>query len=263
MPTIPPYATFFDAVLKLAREVVVTRQGTATSGTTSTLDDTEIKLQPGIFVGGTLFNLVNSEFRKITNQTASKITVSPVMTINDAGDAYVVANPDIPLDQLMAAVNGAIRDLVIPIEDITTLAVAGQEEYTLPANISGVMRVEVATSLTSPYGYQLNQHWREVNGKLRFPSADFRPPTDDNIIKLTYRKPHTDLVLGTAALPNDIDVDYIHWSAVQKAAKYGLKQHGTDPKRDWPGKIQEAEVRIQRLSPSQTHLHKDTILADW
>jgi len=262
MPTIPPFATLFDVVLRLAREIVLVRQGKATSGTTTTLIDTLADFSVDTFRGGTLFLLNDTVFKKITQHTGQTFTFAAVGDSPDAGDDYAVADNDIPLDVMVAAINSAIRSMTLPAEDITLTTVASQEEYTLPANVSGVFKVEVASSLTVPYGYAEHFHWDEVNGKLRF-AGKFKPGSAGNLIRLTYRRAHTDLALEASALPNDINLDYLHWSAVQAAAKYGQRVHNKDPKRDWDGKVQESEVRIQRLASLQSRPQRSPRLADW
>jgi hypothetical protein len=261
MPPVP-YATLFDVVLRLAREVLLVRDGTATSGTTTSLTDTNIQLPLDTFREGSIFLPATSIFRVITQQDKDTFTWSTAATAPVAGAAYAVVDKDVPLDVLISAVNSAIRKLVLPAEDITVLTVASQEEYALPANVSGIFKVEVAASATSPYGYSLNQHWDEVNGYLRFAKGS-RPGTTGNIIRLTYRRPHTDILVSTTALPNDINLDYLHWTAVLNVAKYGQRVHSQDPKRDWPAKAQEAEVRAQRYASAQVRLQKTPRLADW
>lgn len=257
-----PYATLFDIILRLAHEILVTRQGTATGGSATTLEDTAFHFQPDQFKDGTLFILHDGAMRKIIEHTTEKFTISPAYTAPANGDAYVVAAGDIPLDVMIAGVNASIRNMILPGEDVTQVTVASQEEYTLPANVSHLFRVEIATSKTSPYGYAPDFHWDEIDGKLRWPAA-FAPGSDDMKMRLTFRKPHTEIVLETAVISNDVDLDYLHWSAVQYCAKHGLRMVGSDTKHDWPAKIQEAEVRLQRGASRQIKLHRDPRHADY
>jgi hypothetical protein len=257
-----PYATLFDVVLRLAREITLVRQGKATDGTTTTLVDTNSDITAGTLLGGTMFLLGDTIFRKISQHDGRIFTWSTAVTDTpDAGDSYAVADRDIPLDVMLAAVNSAIRAMTLKSEDVTLKTVASQDEYSLPANVSGIYKVEIATSLTTPYGYEEHFHWDEVGGKLRFPYN--APAGTDYLIRLTHRRPHTEITAEATAIPNDINLDYLHWSAVQIAAKYGLRVHNADPKRDWNGKIQEAEVRVQRLASLQPKPQRSVRRADY
>jgi hypothetical protein len=267
VPPITPVATtdsrtLFNAVLRLAREVVLVRDGLATSGSLTTLVDNNAKFPMDVFRGGTLFLLNDTIYRVVTQHSGSIFSFVAVGDSPDAGDPYAVADNDIPLDVLVAAINGAIRNMTIPGEDVSLVTIASQEEYSLPAGVSGLYKVEIASSLTSPYGYTPHYRWDEVNGKLRF-SKNSKPGSAGNIIRITYRRQPTDLALEASYIPNDINLDYLHWSAVQIAAKYGARVHGTDPKRDWPAKIQESEVRIQRLASLQPKPQRSPRLSDW
>jgi hypothetical protein len=258
-----PFATLFDVVLRLAREVVLVRQGTATGGTTASLTDSVSAFPIDTFRGGTLFLLNDIIFRAITQQNGGIFTWAAVVSdAPDAGDPYAVADNDIPLDVLVASINTAIRSMTIPAEDITLLTVASQEEYTIPANVGEIYKVEIAANTTSPYGFVEHFRWNQVGGKLRF-AKSHKPATTDYVIRLTHRRVHTDITAEATAIPNDINLDYLHWSAVQIAAKYGARVHGTDPKRDWPAKIQESEVRIQRLASLQPKPQRSPRLSDW
>jgi len=261
MPTIPPYATLFDVVLRLAREVLITRSGVATGGSTTTLEDTSFPFTPGIFKGGTVFNLVNKEFSRITQQSDTRLTF-PAMTITVAGNLYTVAGDDFPLDVLVSALNTTMRDLIIPDEDETLSVVSGQDEYILPANVSQLYKVEIAISAAVPYNYQEHFHWDEANGCLRFPMA-YQPAAAGVPIRLTFRKVHTDLVNHDDAIPDGVNLDYLLWAAAENVAKYGLKVFGADTKRDFPSKIQEYEVRRQRAATAQVRLQRSPRLADW
>jgi len=261
MPPLP-YATLFEVVLRLARELVLVRQGTATAGTTTTLDDSLSLFPLDTFRGGSLFLLNDSVFRTIIQHAGGKFTFAAVSLAPDVGDRYAASDNDVPLDVLVESINSAIRSMTLPGEDITLVTVSGQGDYTLPANVSGIFSVEIASSLTTPFLFTENFHWDEVNGHLRFPSA-FAPATAGNVIRLTFRRPHTDIVLESAAIPNDINLDFLHWTAVQIASKYGQHVHGDDPKRNWPAKIQESEVRIQRFSSMQPKLQRAPRLADY
>ena len=261
MPPLP-YATLFDTVLRLAREIILVREGAATSGTTLSLTDSVNTFPIDTFRGGTLFLPGSSKFKTITQHNAQTFTWVGALTAPVAADRYAVTDNDIPLDVMVSAVNSAIRAMTVPAEDETTTTIANQEEYTLPANVSKVFKVEVASSLTTPYGYVEHFRWNEAAGKLRFPTK-FSPGSDGYKIRLTYRRTHTDIVLEAAAIPNDINLDYLHWTAVQNAAKYGQRVHNNDSKRDWPAKIQESEVRIQRLASLQPKPHRSPRLSDY
>lgn len=167
--------TLYDALLNLARRVRSVNTGVATGGTTTTLIDTVNRVEEDeTFNGQTLFmldgNNANTTHQIINFDNAtSTITFSPAVTNAIAdGDRYMVCR--VVREDLVQAVNAALTEIgnVTKIDESLTV-VADQTEYTLPAGIYNLVRVEVAASESADYAYKRNYRWREINGKLHIP----------------------------------------------------------------------------------------------
>lgn len=145
----------FDLIWKTLVELGVTRTGTATGGTTTTLIDTNgLKLTENNYYNeGTLFILKDSagggaapegEFSMVKDftQTDKTLTVYDAFTVAPAsGDVYGVANRRYPLHLIIEKLNNALYlDGYIPGEDTSITIVSGQSEYTLPAEASRDLR---------------------------------------------------------------------------------------------------------------------------
>ena len=260
-PTYPTH-TLFEAVLRLARELLLVRQGVATSGNTVTLTDTASNFPEDTWIGGTIFIPTDYVFRVISSHVGNAFSFASIGTNVIAGNPYEVANADLPLDVLVSAINSAIQAMTILEQDISLTVENQQDTYTLPDAAANLLAVEIAQNAIAPFGFVQHQHWDVMEGTLHFP-ANFNPGQVGNSIRLTYRKPFTPLTSEIDAIPNGVDLDCLHWLAVEDAAKYGLKIHGADPKRDWTGKVNEAEVRVQRYMGFQPKTQRVPRLADW
>jgi hypothetical protein len=147
--------TLFDLAWKCLVELGTGRTGKATSGTTTTLLDTNgLRLVDNDYYNeGTLFILKDAagggaapekEYSKIKNfANASKtVTVYDAFTVAPAvGDTYGIANRRFPLDLIVEKINNALyMDGYIPGEDTSITTVASQTEYTMPVGTSRDLR---------------------------------------------------------------------------------------------------------------------------
>lgn len=145
--------TLFDLVWKTLVELGVSRSGTATGGTTSTLIDTNgLKLVDNDYYNeGTVLILKTTdggapekEFSVVSNFANQTSTVSlqdALSAVVGAGDTYGIANRRYPLYRVRQKINSILYlDGYIPGEDTSLLMVSGQTEYDLPVGASRDLR---------------------------------------------------------------------------------------------------------------------------
>lgn len=163
--------TLFDATLALARRLGVTRSGTATGGSTTTLIDTSRLVQVDdywnegtVWVEDTTDGLApKSEFSIVSDfvQSTKTATIGTLTAAIAAGDEYVIAGALYTLDELIEAINTVLARLEIPAVDTSSLTITSSTtEYTLPAAVvRGLLRrVYLQTDTGSG-----DNRWREVH----------------------------------------------------------------------------------------------------
>jgi len=199
----------------------------------------------------------------IANGSCSGLTAAPTSTNTTAGVAgprYAVCDKEFTRAMLRAAVNEALRvQAPYDAEDVSLVTVAGQDEYTLPAGVSQVKKVEVATETAAPYGYYVHCHWDEVSGKLRFPS--FAPQLDDYKIRLTYTAGHTDLSDDASAIPFGVNEDALYWKAIIALLSDAKVLRPKEPR--YVDIMNEAQEMYRRTNPNQKRTQRTPRLADW
>lgn len=220
--------TLAKAILELAKEITHVREGKATAnGTTATLIDTTQTEPDSYWLKGTLWFL--SGAAGIVGKTAvpsayvnssGTITFPAQSAAPASGDRYAVATQEYTRADLVKAINQALTDLGdLPQENTTLITVADQDEYTLPAGVRDLRRVEVATSLSAPYGYQPNYHWREiVSGKLRF-DPGCEPSQGGYTLRLTYSAAHAEVSGDADVISDYIPLERLKWAAAVNAMR--------------------------------------------
>lgn len=140
--------TLFDLTLAVSRKLAVLRTGVATGGSTTTTVDSLRREVDDSFNGGTVWNITNSEYARVTDFANATGTIThPAITSVDVGDSYGVATRKYPLDIMISAINNEVIKYKAPRYDATTLdVVAKQSEYTLPAGITKYNLINVYES---------------------------------------------------------------------------------------------------------------------
>jgi len=199
-------ASLARVMLDVARHVTGVVEGTAQSGTTSTLVDTILTQTAGYWKGSALF--LNCE-----EATPSNDIVTPVLRFGEgtltfatqtapvtSATCYALVNPEFTVNEIKQAVLSILRQRPVEYVDETMTAASGTLEYTLPAGVSGIRRMIVDGTI--------NQHWREQNGELVFLKAPA-----DGVISIYYYIPQGTIAL-TTTVNAKYDYDWLKWSAV-------------------------------------------------
>ena len=140
--------TLFNATLDLANHLGILRHGTATGGSTTTVEDTvERDEVDDTFNKGAVWIITDAgdasaapegEFSRVTDfDNATSIITVRTMTAVGAGDYYAVSNGRYPLDTLISSIN---RELVkhksLRYDSDSLDVIQSQSEYELPAGIT-------------------------------------------------------------------------------------------------------------------------------
>ena len=237
---------FGAACLDLARELtdVMDSAATADGSTTPfiTLIDTSMPIPTpadDFYNQGTIFFTSGANIdlmRRVTDFTNStgtyqfNIPATGITARTAALDTYSVMDRHIPLYVLKQSINKALMQIGdVDKLDVTTVTVADQLSYTLPSGVFHVKRVEVGTSLTTPYDYEEISHWEEVNGVLIFKTGH-APDAAGYLLRITYNAPYTAITADTTAIATNISPEYIKWVAAAAAYRWKLKKiRGDDP----------------------------------
>jgi hypothetical protein len=148
-----------------------------------------------------------------TPQTISTGTAKKAINIA-AGNRYAYVDKETPRDILISAVNAGLRQVDPRLEeDITTLVDSEVDKYTLPTGVKNLIKVEIANCDSAPLYYTQHNHWREVDGELRF-DYSYAPVIDDRIIRLTYRADHVDMTEDDDDIPIAVDEEALYWRSL-------------------------------------------------
>ncbi len=214
--------TLAALTLQLAKIVVPVQEATASAnGTTQTLIDLVNVRGDNYFRGGEIWFLSGTNAGKIALVTAyqratGKFTFSPALANPTVvGDLYAANAGRYKHVALVKAINTALLSLgPVRTENTALTVVDGQEEYSLPAGVRNVCKVEILQNTTSPYVPYEHLRWDEIPGvtpKLRF-DANWLPSAGCTI-RLTYNAAPTELFAYNDTVSDYIPIERIAWSA--------------------------------------------------
>ena len=225
--------------------------GAATGGSTSTLIDTVNLTQADDYWKiGPLWILSGTYSGSVLEVTASsqankRLTFAALATAIVAGVKYLVSHPDFPYQELVRAVNLALDEIGKTVAiDATLAGVSGTYVYTLPTGVFNLVKVELVRD-SIPY---LCSHCTERNGTLIFDTG--YSPQDGDVIRLHWLKAHANLSVSTDAVDDDIDIEYLTWTAAIYALRWGLAQYQKDPQRNVAEWLNEALGRQEKAKKS-------------
>jgi hypothetical protein len=227
--------TLFDLTYELAVELGIVVEGIATAGNTTTLTDTDERLEDvHYWVGGTLWIIESTdgvapqgEYGIVSAFASNVVTIRDAITAMEAGDKYAIGKKRFPLNLLIQGVNRAIRDLgTIPIDDITTITTAAnQTEYDLPIAANFDLRqVHIQTHSgdsdqnlwRETHNWMLQRTGTGVADKLVFRQQ----PPHPYAIKLTYMAQHDKLHDSSDRLSENVPLDRIVFRSAQHTLMY-------------------------------------------
>jgi hypothetical protein len=206
--------TAFEMLVRLARELNDSFEGSATGGSATTLVDTRLAYPDDTWNNGTL--LMVSGARASTTivptdwvEATATLTI-PTGTAIAAGAKYILVKPRWPRSELLRALNVGLSKQAIIKSNETLTVTADTKEYTLPSGVAGVVRVE---SGTAALGWTPHQHWQEQEGKLVFYNHE---PTDTALsLRLRYYPAqHAELTADTDTIDVKIDLDLLQLEAL-------------------------------------------------
>lgn len=227
--------TLFSARLDLARIITNVVEGAATSGSTTTLVDTNFPYRmdranapiDDFYNRGTLFLKTSTQAGIspaciiVTDwaRSSQTITFAALAKTITAGDTYALIDNTYPLYVLTQAINMAIGE--IGGVDATNTSLSTIDEtisYSLPTGVSNVVKVEVANETSTPYTWTVHNNWRIIGSTLEFDSA----PVGGYVIRLTYRSVPTELTTDAGTISDQINPDWLKYTAATYALNWRL-----------------------------------------
>ena len=212
--------TLFDATLAVAKVIGEVFEGKASAaGTTTTLIDGNHERAEDFYNEGTIWFLsgdLEGYSSRVSDYDEGLNTyifeaVGTDSTAED--DRYAVINATCPRWELIQAVNEALAEMgEVGNVDETLTTVADQTEYDLPAGVSNVKQVEIATASSDPYGWQPHTQWREWDGKLIF-DDDYVPGSSGYTIRLLYNEAHAELDSDDDVISDGVALERLKWEA--------------------------------------------------
>ena len=283
-------ATLAIAKLLPGPHILVESVATAT-GTTATLKDTvNWFVGPGTLPPDDYFNGGTIWFKDMTTAlsegltsiitdyaTAGTFTFAPVLTLTTVAlDTYAACPRYYPRFILRQAVNYALAEVGgEDAQDVSLTTVDDQMIYDLPSGVYNVKRVEVATASSTPYGYRILNHWREINDDIVFDEG-YQLNSTDYIIRLTYRVPFTELTTdngatpgtqdATCLIPDLADMNWIKWAGAAYCLRWKLGMTGRDEptvREMLQEAITRAEMQAARYRPKMQQMYPDVKHSPW
>jgi len=263
--------TLASATLELAKLVTDVISGTATGGSGTTLVDTARTEVNDYLTNGTIWFLSGLNSGKSALITTWDLTTKTFTFVTPgaacaATDRYSVIPRDYPRYQLRQAINQAIQEIgPLPTRNTALTTVANQLEYTLPAGVYHLLRVEVQESTTTDSDFYPNYHWEEMasEGKLKF-DPGYAPSETGMVIRLIYQaKQYTELTTDIGTIPDHILVERVVWPAAVHALRWRSGQtHSDEP---WiTGRLNEALTKAEIVkSLPIPRIPKDPHLSGW
>lgn len=226
--------TLLEAMLETARIMGIVREGVATDGSPTTLIDTAMDEQSDYFSKGTVW-ILSGTYSGACNvvETHGENTLAWATSLAGAivpGVSYAVATPEYPKWKLKQAVLHVLRfDPILKTNDALTVS-ENTLEYSLPSGISNIAHIEIATDDTSPYCFQPNYNWREVNGKLVFDSGK-EPSEAGRIIRIYYIGAHGEIA-ESGSLLSSVDMEWLVWKAAEFLYRDSMTKFNKDNPTD-------------------------------
>ena len=250
---------------RVAREIGIVNESTATGGSTTTVIDTVFLTQEddywnlgGIWIlrdaagGGAApegESGVVSEFTA-SNDTA---TIQTALTVAVAsGDRYAISDKRVPLRIIEQAINEALLDLgKIVVYDTTLSTADNQTEYTLPTTIQDVRQVFIQSITTDENDNRYSEilNWSIIPsaaGVASFLVLPYQYPSGYNLM-IYHMAYHAEMLVGTAKLSEFVPVERVVYPAILKCFEYRRNRTGW---HDWDDKIAQWTQKVEAVRAS-------------
>ena len=240
--------TLYDIVQRVAREIGVLIEGTATGGSSTTIIDTVYlanRYGDDHFNAGqglVLYDAAGAaaapqgEWGRITDFVSSTgvVTITALTTAVAAGDRYGLIEPRFTLDDIIQAINRALGETPIENTDITSVTTDSETlEYSLPTTIIDqnieVWIQRVTDDANANYWIRYDDWYIQSTATGTAKLLVFRSQPDyDYALKLVYRTYHPPLYARTDKLNEAIDVNRIAMEAAYKCLEALLARRGVN-----------------------------------
>lgn len=218
--------TLAEITLKVAREITEVLYGTATAGAATSITDTNnLTQQNQYWDKGTVWILSSTHSGKtavISGYSLNKITFA-TFTTTVGTCRYAVARALFPYHILIQAVNNALDEIRVLDEDATLTGDGDTLEFSLPAGVANVERIEIGEYGYTPVKLYETHHWREKGGKIKFDYG--YPPGDGDTLHLWYRTYHDELTTYSDTIHEDVNEEWLKWKACEHALYWGIKTY--------------------------------------
>lgn len=257
--------TLFDLTYRVARELGLTQEGTATGGSTTTLIDTAFRNEPDDFWNkGTVWILRDAggagaapegEYATISDfvSSTSTMTISPLTAAVAGGDRYAAMTKHVPLQVIVQQINRAIMDLgPVPYADVTSITTAEEQtEYALPiAAKRDLYQVRVQTNDdVNDNRWQKVPNWGiEQADPGAAPRLIIPQYPAGYQVKLVYLADHPELQVASAVLSEYIPLERVIYPAVLYCLEWRKQRTGW---RTWDDMIDEYRRRVEAVKVSK------------
>jgi len=232
--------TLFDLTYRLARELEILEESTATAnGSSTTVVDTYRDEDDDYFNDGTLWlvrdnggtgALPEGSYSIVQDYTQSTGTItlrSDLPAATGLGDKYAVASKRIPHHVLVQGINNALFDLgTIPYTDTSSITTAAnQSEYTLPLAAKEDLRLVMIETIASDSddnqwvllpNWDVQQSLTGVQPALVFPYQ----PNSPYDLKLVYMGAHPEMTEYDDELSEFVPLERVLYPAVISCLRY-------------------------------------------
>ena len=239
--------TLFDLTYRLARELGVCFEGTATAGAATNITDTVYLLgrfEDDHFNAGTAWILYDAggagaspqgKMARVTDfvKTTGVATIETVTDAVAAGDRYALADDMYTKDVLIQAINQVLAEIPIPYIDDTTITTdASLTEYTLP---TGMLDADIEVWLnredTTDDNYWLPLYDWYIQESITGTAKELifkNQPAAPYHLRIKYWLPHPPLNATTDKLRESIDINRVVLSSAYKLLVWKKAQKAVD-----------------------------------
>ena len=232
--------TVFDISLKMMRHVTDLLHGTATDGSTTTLEDTVNLIQGNAYFElGSLWIRSGTHQGKVflvTEHTGNTLTFGAVTGAIAEGVRFSVARGVFPWEQIKGAIQQSLDMTYVTGHDATLEGDGTTLEFTLPDGVQDVKEVRLEKPNSNGLD-SISNHWDERLGKLVF-EFGFAPVSGD-IIHVYYKDDHAEITDYDTKISAEINEK---WLVAQSAVNLMLWAAGMYDKK--PSLMLEERINL-------------------